>query len=50
MMSLGTLKCGTGFQEHCLRVMSFVIPFVFYEITNAECVYSSNTIIFIGRT
>jgi len=49
MKSLGTLKSGMGFQEHCLRVMRFVIPVVFYEITNAECVYSSNTTIFIGR-
>jgi len=30
-------------------IMRFVIPVVFYEITNVECVYSSNTTIFIGR-
>jgi len=30
-------------------IMRFVIPIVFYEITNVECVYSSNTTIFIGR-
>ena len=29
--------------------MRFVIPVVFYEITNVQCVYSSNTTIFIGR-
>jgi len=29
--------------------MRFVIPVVFYEITNLECVYSSNTTISIGR-
>ena len=29
--------------------MRFVIPVVFYEITNAECEYSSNTTVFIGR-
>jgi len=29
--------------------MSFVIPDVFYEITNVECVYSSNANVFIGR-
>jgi len=31
------------------RIMRFVIPVVIYEITNVECVYSSNTTIFIGR-
>jgi len=30
-------------------IMRFVIPVVFYEITNVECVYSPNTTIFIGR-
>ena len=30
-------------------VVRLVIPVVFYEITNVECVYSSNTTIFIGR-
>jgi len=30
-------------------LMRFVIPAAFYEITNVECVYSSNTTIFIGR-
>jgi len=30
-------------------IMRFVVPVVFYEITNVECVYSSNTTIFIGR-
>jgi len=30
-------------------VMRFVIPVVFYEVTNVECVYRSNTTIFIGR-
>jgi len=29
--------------------MRFVIPVVFYEITNVVCVYSSNTTIFLGR-
>jgi len=29
--------------------MRFVIPVVFYEITNVQCVYSSNTTTFIGR-
>ena len=29
--------------SHASCVMRFVIPFVFYEITNVECVYSSNT-------
>jgi len=29
--------------------MRFVIPVVFYEITNVECVYWSNTTVFIGR-
>ena len=28
-------------------IMRFVIPVVFYEITNAECVYSSKTTILI---
>jgi hypothetical protein len=32
-----------------LRIMGFVIPVVFYDITNIEFVYSSNTTIFIGR-
>jgi len=27
--------------------MRFVIPVVFYEINNVECVYLSNTMIFI---
>jgi hypothetical protein len=32
---------------HQLRqqIIRFVIPVVFYEITNVECVYSSNTTI-----
>jgi len=30
-------------------IMRFVIPVVFYKITNVDCVYSSNTTIFIGR-
>ena len=29
--------------------MRFVIPVAFYEITNVECVYWSNTTIFVGR-
>jgi len=29
--------------------MRFVIPVVFYEITNVGCVYWSDTTIFIGR-
>jgi len=29
--------------------MKFVIPVVLYEITNVQCVYWSNTTIFIGR-
>jgi hypothetical protein len=32
-----------------LRVMRFVIPVEFYEITNVQRVYRSNTTIFIGR-
>jgi hypothetical protein len=37
-------------REECLGIiMRFVIPVVFYEITNVERVYSSNTTIFIGR-
>jgi len=31
------------------RIMGFVIPVVFYEITNVECVYWCNTTVFIGR-
>jgi len=31
------------------RIVRFVIPVVFYEITNIVCVCSSNTTIFIGR-
>jgi len=37
---------------HSLRIliiMRFVIPIVFYEITNVQCVYWSDTTIFIGR-
>ena len=30
-------------------IVRFVIPVVLYEITNVQCVYSSNTTIFIGR-
>jgi len=30
-------------------IMRFVIPVVFYEITNVQCVYSSNITIFISR-
>jgi hypothetical protein len=30
-------------------IVRLVIPVVFYEITNVECVYLSNTTIFIGR-
>ena len=30
-------------------IMRFVIPVVFYEITDVECVYSSDITIFIGR-
>jgi len=30
-------------------VMNFVTPVVFYEITNVQCVYWSNSTIFIGR-
>ena len=30
-------------------IMMFVIPVVFYEITNVVCVYSSNTTTFVGR-
>jgi len=35
----------------CLTVtlMRFVIPIVFYEITNVQCVYWSNTTVFIGK-
>ena len=29
--------------------MRFVISVVFYEITNVQCVYCSDTAIFIGR-
>ena len=32
-----------------VRVMRFVIPVVLYEVTNVECVYWSDTAIFIGR-
>ena len=30
-------------------VMRFVIPVVFYVITNEQCVYWTDTAIFIGR-
>ena len=30
-------------------IMRFVIKVVFYDITNAQCVYWSNTTIFIDR-
>jgi hypothetical protein len=30
-------------------IMRFVIPVAFYEITNVECVYWSDTTVFIGR-
>jgi len=30
-------------------IMRFVITVVFYEITHVQCVYWSNTTIFIGR-
>jgi len=30
------------------RIMRFVIPVVFYAITNVQCVYWSDTAIFIG--
>ena len=30
-------------------IMRFVIPVVLYEVTNVECVYWSDTAIFIGR-
>jgi len=32
-----------------LLITRFVIPVVFYEITDVVCVYLSNTTIFIGR-
>jgi len=32
-----------------VSIMRFVIPVMFYEITNVECVYSSNTTVFTGR-
>jgi len=32
-------------QNYFLVFMRFVIPAVFYEITNVECMYSSNTTI-----
>ena len=32
-----------------LLIMRFVIPALFYEIINVQCVYPSNTSIFIGR-
>ena len=32
-----------------LPVVRFIIPVVFYEIANVECVYWSDTAIFIGR-
>jgi len=35
--------------RHLPVIIRFVIPVVFYEITKVECVYSSNTTIFIGR-
>jgi len=38
-----------GCVKSYLTLMRFVIPLVFYEITNVECVYLSNTTIFIGR-
>ena len=31
-------------------IMRFVIPVVFYEITNIQCVYWSDTTLFIGKT
>ena len=31
------------------RIMRFVIPVVFCEITNVECMYWPNTTVFIGR-
>ena len=31
-----------------LTIMRFVIPVVFYEITSIECVYSSDTTVFIA--
>jgi len=38
------------FEKRVLRkIVRFVIPVMFYEITNVVCVYSSNTTIFIGR-
>jgi len=30
-------------------IMRFVIPVMFYEISNVECMYWSYTTIFIGR-
>jgi len=30
-------------------ILRFAIAVVFYEITNVQCVYCSNTAIFIGR-
>ena len=30
----------------CLQIMKFVSPLAFYEITNVQCVYWSNTTIF----
>ena len=38
-----------GEKRNAYRIMRFVIPVVFYEITNVECVYWSDTTVFIGR-
>jgi len=32
-----------------IPIMRFLIPVVFYEITNVDCFYSNNTTIIIGR-
>jgi len=39
-----------SFQQFSIHlIIRFVTPVVFYEITNVECVYWSDTTIFIGR-
>jgi len=37
------------FRKLLVVFMRFVISVVFYEITNVECVYWSDTTVFIGR-
>jgi len=38
-----------GFISVITLLTRFVIPVVFYEIINIECVYWSNKTVFIGR-